>query len=50
MKRVGCEMGPFLSVFKERLRCAINKKIPFLSGADGVVSNFKQNKDRYAGI
>ena len=27
----------------------LNKKIPFLSGADGVVCNFKQNKDRYAG-
>jgi hypothetical protein len=28
----------------------LNKKIPFLCGADGVVGNFKQNKDRYAGI
>jgi hypothetical protein len=28
----------------------LNKKIPFLSGADGVVSNFKQNKERYASI
>jgi hypothetical protein len=37
------------SVFKEgRLR--LNKKIPFLSGADGVVSNFKQNKVRGATI
>jgi len=26
------------------------KKAPFLSGADGVVSKFKQNKERYAGI
>ena len=36
--------GSFPSVFKEGwLR--LNKKIPFLSGADGVVSNFKQNKE-----
>jgi hypothetical protein len=28
----------------------LNKKIPFLSGADGVVSKFKQNKERYASI
>ena len=35
---VGCERGPFPSVFKEGwLR--LNKKIPFLRGADGVVSN-----------
>src|SRR5215831_12348678 len=34
--------------FSRRGGCAINKKIPFLSGADGVVSNFKQNKVRYA--
>ena len=40
---VDCETGPFPSVFKEGwLRCAINKKTPFLSGADGVVSNFQQ--------
>jgi len=26
----------------------LSKKIPFLSGADGVVSHFKQNKDRCA--
>jgi hypothetical protein len=33
--------GPVPSVFKEGwLR--LNKKIPFLSGADGVVGNFKQ--------
>jgi hypothetical protein len=38
--------SPIPSVFKEGwLRL---KKIPFLSGADGVVSNFKQNKERYA--
>jgi hypothetical protein len=30
--------------------CAINKKIPFLLGADGVVSKFKQNKVRFADI
>src|SRR5215471_14289249 len=29
---------------------AINKKIPFLSGADGVVSKSQQNKVRYADI
>jgi hypothetical protein len=41
--------GPVPSVFKEGwLR--LNKKIPFLSSADGVVSHFKQNKERYAGI
>src|SRR5215510_5929975 len=34
--------------FSRRGGCAINKKIPFLSGADGVVSNFKQNMVRYA--
>jgi hypothetical protein len=33
---VGCEPGPFPS-FSRRGGCAI-KKIPFLSGADGVVS------------
>jgi len=33
---LGCETGPFPSVFKEGwLR--LNKKVPFLSGADGVV-------------
>src|SRR5215472_4368219 len=38
---VGCETGPFPSVFKEGwLR--LNKKVPFLSGADGVVSKFQQ--------
>src|SRR5215475_6743120 len=37
----GCETGPFPS-FSRRGGCAINKKIPFLCGADGVVSNFKQ--------
>src|SRR5215469_14076760 len=42
------EAGSFPSVFKEG--CAINKKIPFLSGADGVVSKFQQNKVRYADI
>src|SRR5215813_3079882 len=36
--------------FSGRGGCAINKKIPFLSGADGVVSNFKQNVVRYADI
>jgi hypothetical protein len=36
--------------FSRRGGCAINKKAPFLSGADGVVSNFKQNKERYASI
>ena len=45
---VGCERGPFPSVFKGG--CAINKKDPFLIGADGVVSKFKQNKVRYADI
>jgi len=31
--------------------CAINKKIPFLSGADGVVSKFQRKiKVRYADI
>ena len=40
------EVGSFPSVFKEGwLR--LNKKIPFLSGADGVVSNFKKNMERY---
>jgi len=38
---VDCETGPFPSVFKEG-GCAINKKIPFLSGADGVVRKFQQ--------
>ena len=43
------EASSFPSVFKEGwLR--LNKKIPFLSGADGVVSNFKQNMVRYADI
>jgi hypothetical protein len=45
----GVVAGPFPSVFKEGwLR--LNKKIPFLSGADGVVSKFKQNMERYASI
>src|SRR5215471_1763093 len=51
----GCETGPFPSFsrrgvpsFSRGGGCAINKKIPFLSGTDGVVRNFKQNKDRYA--
>jgi len=39
-----------LRSFSRRGGCAINKKIPFLSGADGVVSNFKQNKVRCASI
>jgi len=33
---VGHETGPFPS-FPRRGGCAINKKIPFLRGADGVV-------------
>src|SRR5215470_14881392 len=38
------EASSFPSVFKEGwLR--LNKKVPFLSGADGVVSKFKQNKE-----
>jgi len=42
--------SPFPSVFKEGwLR--LNKKIPFLSGVNGVVSKFKQkNKVRFADI
>ena len=40
---------PIPLLFKEGwLR--LNKKIPFLSGADGVVGNFKENKERYASI
>jgi len=43
------EASSFPSVFKEGwLR--LNKKFPFLSGADGVVCNFKQNKERCASI
>jgi hypothetical protein len=43
------EASPIPLLFKEgRLR--LNKKIPFLSSADGVVSNFKQNKEQYASI
>ena len=43
------EVSSFPSVFKEGwLR--LNKKVPFLSGADGVVSKFEQNKVRYADI
>ena len=49
LKLTAVEAGPFPSVFKEGwLR--LNKKIPFLSSADGVVSNFQQNKDRYADL
>ena len=33
---VGSETGPFPS-FQRRGGCALNKKIPFLNGADGVV-------------
>src|SRR5215471_16140095 len=40
----GCETGPFPS-FLLRGGCATSKKIPFLSGADGVVRNFKQNTE-----
>ena len=36
--------------FSRRGGCAINKKIPFLIGADGVVGKFKRNKERYADI
>ena len=36
--------------FSRRSGCAIDKKIPFLSGADEVVSNFKQNMVRYADV
>src|SRR5215468_6999901 len=38
---VGCETDPFPS-FQRRGGCATNKKAPFLSGADGVVSDFQQ--------
>ena len=42
-------MFPIPLLFKEGwLR--LNKKIPFHSGADGVVRNFKQNTERYASI
>src|SRR5262245_65721023 len=41
------EFGPFPS-FSRRGGCATNKKIPFLSCADGVVNKFRQNKVRYA--
>jgi hypothetical protein len=37
-----------LAQFLDRGGCAINKKIPFLSGADGVVGKFQQNKVRLA--
>ena len=41
----GVVAPPIPLLFKEgRLR--LNKKIPFLSGADGVVIKFKQNKER----
>jgi hypothetical protein len=36
--------------FSRRGGCAINKKTPFLSGADGVVSKFQQDKVRCADI
>ena len=36
--------------YSRRGGCAIKKKIPFRSGADGVVGNFQQNKERFAGI
>jgi len=42
----GVHSPPFL----RRGGCAINKKIPFLSGADGVVCKFQQNKVRCANI
>ena len=49
IEKLGCKTVPFPSVFKEGwLR--LNKKSPFKSGADGVVSNFKQNKERFASI
>src|SRR5215475_7139987 len=38
---VGCETDPF-PPFQRRGGCAMNKKTPFLSGADGVVSDFQQ--------
>jgi len=43
------EAGLIPLLFKEGwLR--LNKKIPFLIGADGVVSKFRQNKVRFANI
>jgi len=33
--------GPIPLRFQGGVSCAINKKIPFLSGADGVVRNFQ---------
>jgi len=46
---VGCETAPIPLLSKEGwLRH--QQKIPFLSGADGVVSKFKQNMERYPGI
>jgi hypothetical protein len=39
-----------LAQFLNRGGCAIDKKIPFLSGADGVVNKFQQNKVRSADI
>src|SRR5262245_16113289 len=48
-KGVGFETAPFPS-FSRRGGCAINKKVPFLSGADGVVSKFRQQKVRFADI
>jgi hypothetical protein len=38
--RVGPREGSIPLLFKEG-GCAINKKIPFLSGADGEVSKFQ---------
>src|SRR5262252_5004671 len=43
-----CETGPFPS-FSRRGGCAINKKIPFLSGADGVVRKFQQKQGALRG-
>src|SRR5215813_11752025 len=36
--------------FSRRGGCAVNKKTPFLSGADRVVSNFEQKMEPYADI
>src|SRR5262249_53280870 len=43
--RASFETAPFPS-FQRRGGCAINKKTPFLSSADGVVGNFKQIRTR----
>jgi hypothetical protein len=46
----GMVAAPFPSL-KRRGGCAINKKIPFLCGADGVVSKIQtKNKVRYADL